>query len=245
MITDNDYINKYIEAIQGYEPSKEFEPCEVVFQIQSPVYIGHPWLNLDSLIAFMVIRDVLGDDYRNLPNKIPLPLDEILELPVMKTGDVYHTSISFMDSNDKNLAVIYKKFETQYLNHLTKSKRKGKIRKGSGPFKGYRLTLPYISAKTITFYANADINELTRLLSNVTNLGMKRSIGSGQIKKMDITGIDNDYSLTREGKAQRPLPIKIFGPGMKMAQLAYKPPYWNKHNVDMCIWPGSKIGLEG
>jgi len=38
--------------------------------------------------------------------------------------------------------------------YLIPQKQGGKIRKGSGKFKNFWLRLPYITPKTVTFYAN-------------------------------------------------------------------------------------------
>jgi len=241
---DNEIINELMTKIKKYKPSQDFQSCKVIFTMRSHIYLTHPWINFDSLIAYSCLKDILKTDFYKLPSKLPLDIYQNLQLPIKQSKGVYHTSISFFSNDNVNLDTIYKRFETNNLHHLTENKRKGKIRKGSGPFRDYMIKLPYIPTKSVTFYVNADIEELRHLLKNITNLGKKKSIGGGLIRDITINENEEDRSLIYENKAMRPLPVKEFGPGMKMVMLAYKFPYWDKQNVGMCIFPESELGLN-
>jgi len=223
-------------------------PCKIIFKMQGLIYLGHPWINFDSVLYSCILQDVLGDDFFNLPTKSPISLENI-EPPFMTTLGVNHTSISFfndeirvLDEHDFTLDMIYKRFEGKDTDYLIPQKQGGKIRKGSGKFKNFWLRLPYITPETVTFYTNGNIEEIERLLKEYSHtLGLKRSINALNVKKVKIKEIEKDKSLIHEKKAMRPLPCKKYGAGYKNMNLTYKPPYWNQREAEMCIFPCSEL----
>lgn len=251
-MNDQEYLKRYtvsssVDWIHGIKAPNDSVPCKITFKMQAPIYLGHPWINLDSLLTYCVLQDQFGDEIVNLPNKIPIDLGNV-DIPVTNTLGVNHTSISFfndelkvLDQNDFQLDTIYKRFEGKDTDYLKPNKRKGKIRKGSGKFRNFWLRLPYLTPQTVVFYANGNIEGLKYLLDNIHTLGLKRSINAMNIKSVKIKEIETDMSLEHEEKAMRPLPCKKWGAGYNNVNLAYKPPYWDKKNVEMCIFPLSKI----
>ena len=98
----------------------------------------------------------------------------------------------------------------------------------------------------ITFYCNGDKEEITRLLSYLTNIGKKTSIGSGKIRKITVKSTNEDYSFFKNDKPMRPIPATFdvpIVPGMRFEQQPYKPPYWDKNNVCMCIVPENQLQM--
>lgn len=233
--------------IHGAKAPQDSVPCKITFNMQGFIYLAHPWINLDSLLMHCVLQEVLGEKIVDLPNKDPIDLSGI-ELPIKTLLGVNHTSISFfddeikvLDSTDFNIDTVYKRFEGKDTAYLKRNKNKGKIRKGSGKFKSYAMKLPYISPGTVTFFAHGNIEGLKYLLRHVHCLGLKRSINALNVKSLKIKEIEEDKSLVYQGKAMRPLPCKKYGAGQNNVNMPYFPPYWDKRNIEMCIFPCSDI----
>ncbi|MBT9150689.1 MAG: hypothetical protein DDT40_00866 [candidate division WS2 bacterium] len=243
--TDQKHVQPLLDRISDYSPGRDYQPCTITFHMRTPVCLGHPWINFDSLCAYACLTEVLGEDLRKLPNKTDINTYNLLELPLAKTNETYHSSISFFDTDDLNVKTIYKRFETTYLHHLTKKKRTGKIRQGSGAFRNFMLRVPYIPTRTVTFHVCGDIETIGEVISNISSLGLKRAEGNGIVNSVSIEEEDRDRSIIFEGNAMRPLPCRLWGPGHKNVMLAWKLPYWLKTNVEMCIYPGSIVGIGG
>jgi len=164
-------------------------------------------------------------------------------MPVYKTvcygrGDIYHASVAQFDVVDAGVATIYKRFSEQQ-SHIIRTDKKS-VDISRGHFKAYAMRLPYIPARTATFYVNGDLNEILRLISFLPGLGKKVAYGYGAIKSISVEETPEDYSLVKDGVAMRPLPL-FFAESNEKMMLAWKPPYWDKTNVASCVPPGAKV----
>lgn len=229
--------------LRGYHPPAKNVPFRVTFHMTTPISLAHPWINGDSLIAYLLMRDLLGEDFYTLPTKSPLNLPALLELPLKKSWNdpgVYHASVSLFDTDRKYLTTIYKRFDTEDLDHVTT--RKSKIPRGMGFFKDCMIRLPLAPCRDVTFYYNGNLGECERLLRCVSHLGKDRDKGYGQVRGVDVEEMDEDYSLFRDGVAMRPIPYRYIrdrGIPTRMMTLAYTLPYWWRSNAEPCIVPGS------
>ncbi|OYT64160.1 hypothetical protein B6U67_00730 [Methanosarcinales archaeon ex4484_138] len=236
-------LNNIIERVKKYNPPSSFSPLKIVCELITPIALAHPYIHLDGLIMHLLLRDILKDDYYNLPSKSPIDFGQYLRPPLKKSGKVYHASVSFFDIQDVYVTTIYKRFCTEYLDHLTAHKKK--IRRGTGHFKDFMIRLPYIPAKTVTFYANGNIGEIERLLAALEALGKKTAYGFGLIRSIEVEEMKEDWSVVKNGKAMRPIPMSMLDYAEKQVALAYKPPYWDKRNVAICVPPGAEVRLHG
>jgi CRISPR type IV-associated protein Csf3 len=237
-----------IGRLRAYCPPSKNEPFEVTFEMQSGISLAHPWINGDALIANLLMRDVLGEDFYTLPSKSPVNLPLNLRLPLKASWDerdtsVYHSSVSLFDTDETRLSVIYKRFDTTDVHHL-KSKTQ-KIPLNVGFFKASMVNLPYVPANTVTFYMNGNRYECERLLRHVDHLGKDRGRGYGLVKSVTFRRMEEDLSLFRDDKAMRPIPVRYLGkrgvPDVVM-NLAWHSPYWERRSAEPCIVPGSGFG---
>lgn len=237
-------MQQIIQKLKGYKaPSKlEFEHLKVILKMTSPIMLAHPFIHLDGLILHLLYRDVLDDDYYCLPSKNPIDFSPYVKAPIKQTEDVYHASVSFFDTDTKFATTIYKRFCTEYLDLLQTKKRK--IRKGSGFFRDYMMRMVYIPAKTVFFYVNGNRAEIERLLRHVVSLGKKSAYGFGRVNSVQIEKLEEDYSLVKDGLAMRPLPVRMLTDVKTQILLAYKPPYWDKRNVNLCAFPATEVKLR-
>lgn len=237
-----------------------FQPFFVTFHLCSPkILLGSPWLNFDGVIAHLVVRERLGENFWTLPSKDPMP-DSVLYgdrvMPLKQTRQIYHASVGqFLGPFKVGVTTLYKRFDERSC-HLIETDIK-KINVGSGLFRAYMMKIPHVTTRTITFFVNGDLKEVLRLLQYLPMLGKKGADGAGDFRATfaevkhpldwdsNKSGIcygelPEDYSLVKDGKAMRPLPC-WFRDGEERMMLAWKPPYWDKRNVAVCVPPGANI----
>ena len=235
-----------IQRILDYETGDDYTPLQIVMDVIPPIYIASPWLHLDSILSYLCLRDALGDLFYCMPTEETIDVS-LLNLPLKRTSDVYHSSVGIYANNVKLYRdTIYKRFTDKETHKLTHRQQKGRIKTNQGHFKDFMINLPIIITDTITFYCNGDKKELERLLSHLTSIGKKTSIGGGCIRNITITETNEDYSFFKDNCIMRPIPATMDVPvfeGMIFQQQPYKPPYWDKNNVCMCIVPENQIKL--
>lgn len=235
-----------IQRILDYETGDDYTPLQIVMDVIPPIYIASPWLHLDSILSYLCLRDALGDLFYCMPTEETIDVS-LLNIPLKRTSDVYHSSVGIYANNVKLYRdTIYKRFTDKETHKLTHRQQKGRIKTNQGHFKDFMINLPIIITDTITFYCNGDKKELERLLSHLTSIGKKTSIGSGRIRNITITETNEDYSFFKDNCIMRPIPATMDVPvfeGIIFQQQPYKPPYWDKNNVCMCIVPENQIKL--
>lgn len=235
-----------IQRILDYETGDDYTPLQIVMDVIPPIYIASPWLHLDSILSYLCLRDALGDLFYCMPTEETIDVS-LLNLPLKRTSDVYHSSVGIYANNVKLYRdTIYKRFTDKETHKLTHRQQKGRIKTNQGHFKDFMINLPIIITDTITFYCNGDKKELERLLSHLTSIGKKTSIGGGRIRNITITETNEDYSFFKDNCIMRPIPATMDVPvfeGMIFQKQPYKPPYWDKNNVCMCIVPENQIKL--
>lgn len=239
-------IKKQImQKILDYETGCNYSSLEIVMDVIPPIYITSPWLHLDSILSYLCLRDALDDLFYCLPTEEIIDIS-LLDIPLKKTADVYHSSVGIFSNPKLYKDTIYKRFTDKETHKLTRKQQTGRIKTNQGHFKDFMINLPIIITDTITFYCNGDKKELERLLSHLTSIGKKTSIGSGRIRNITITETNEDYSFFKENHIMRPIPATMDVPvfeGMIFQKQPYKPPYWDKNNVCMCIVPENQIKL--
>ena len=218
-----------IQRILDYETGDDYTPLQIVMDVIPPIYIASPWLHLDSILSYLCLRDALGDLFYCMPTEETIDVS-LLNLPLKRTSDVYHSSVGIYANNVKLYRdTIYKRFTDKETHKLTHRQQKGRIKTNQGHFKDFMINLPIIITDTITFYCNGDKKELERLLSHLTSIGKKTSIGGGRIRNITITETNEDYSFFKDNCIMRPIPATMDVPvfeGMIFQQQPYKPPYW-------------------
>jgi len=222
-----------------------FKPLKIIFELASPMALTYPWIFFDGLIAHLYWRKHSPELYRSLPSKVVVKKlgDIIPHIPLKKTGKIFHASISLYNLENKYVVSLYKKFFERKLDY-SRMRRK-KIDKSRGWFREWKIQLIYIPVKKVYFYANGIYSEIDELLSGLPCLGKKGAAGFGFIKKYSIVEIDEDYSIVKDGKAMRSIPISMLDWCSDVVSMAYRPPYWSKENITLCCPPGSLVRMRG
>ena len=217
-----------------------FKPFSLTFHMQTPIMLAHPWLSFDGLLAHLMVRERLGQEYYTLPSKQPIDLTYVTkDLPFKHTAGLPHASVAQLDMSTVNTATIYKRFDERDCHKIDTATKKVQIDRGH--YRAYMMKLPYVPANTVTFYGNGWLSEVLRLIQYLPGLGKKVAYGYGAIKSVSAEETREDYSLVKDGVAMRPLPYSLgYGSDEKM-MLAYKSPYWDKRNITPCVPPGAKM----
>ena len=218
--------------------------------MQTPIMLASPWLMFDGIIAHLLNREIRGQDYYTLPSKEPVGcLGSLNLMPIKKTiiygrGDIRHASVAQFDvSNEKaGIVTVYKRFAEQYCGEIKTSVKKIQVCRGH--YRAYMMRLPYLPARSATFYVNGDVQEVLRLIGYLPGLGKKVAYGYGAIRSVSVEETAEDYSLVKDGVAMRPLPDFYADSDEKMF-LPWRPPYWARESVAPCVPPGAKVKLIG
>jgi CRISPR type IV-associated protein Csf3 len=245
-------LEELSERVQSYqvEPDK-FKSFKLKFKMMTPVCLSHPWINFDGILAHLLLRKLLEDNFYYLPSSMPIDFFELLDLPLKKleySSDlfIYHSSISFFEKEKIYIDKIYKRFEDRKMRFMDPG-RSTKIDITRGRFKNYMINLPYLPSSEIIFFGFGDVQEIKSLLQYLPGLGKKIAAGFGFFKSFDIKEIEQDKSLiNQENKAMRPIPCEFLDErkNYEKVSLSYKFPYWARGNVKLCCNVGEKIKLK-
>jgi len=225
---------------------QDYRPFQIKFVLGAPIALTVPWVNFDGLLGHLMLLHSLGRDYFLLPAKLnirPYLRGHARYVPLKRTGKVTHASVSILEPNVAKLTTLYKRFEadTTRLGRY----RTRKIRLGSGYYRLHALQTPYVAAKTVTFYVNGVFDLIRDLIkSHVFALGNEIRVGFGVVRNVEFTLLSEDWSLVKDGKAMRPIPVEMCEEYEMATMLAYKAPYWHPDSVELCVPPGAKCKLK-
>lgn len=238
------FVKLFEEAVVDYKV-QDVRSFKIVFKVGAPVCVTTPWISFDGLLAHLVLLDVFGQDFFVTPKKFDLT--QFLQrcrdyvLPLVKTEDVYHASVSMFVPYSVRVTQIYKRFEERWGDTL-KAKN---IRLGSGYFRMYAIKEPYVPCKEVVFYVCGDMEKVSRLIEKyLIGLGNDVRIGFGVIRDVFFEETIEDFSLVANGVAMRPIPVSMCSEYDDVAYLPYKAPYWNPKNVTLCVPPGVRCRLK-
>ena len=222
------------------------------FHLKAPIMVTHPWLNFDGLVAHMLLRLTMGQDYYSLPSNDPLGKRvRALPLPVRQSYFSHSSVVLFKNSAEElinveesaNIEYVHKRFHEPGA-HLIGGK-KSKINLGSGIYKNYSIRIPYVPARYADVYVEAKPQALLLLMQHVSGLGKKTAYGLGEIAKLEV--LPNPHKATawnpKTKEALRPIPTRFCVDYEDFAYLAWKPPYWDRRNIDACVPVGAKCEL--
>lgn len=244
-------MNGLKNRLERYKPvSSQFRPFKLTFQMMTPICLSHPWVHLDGILAHVLLRKLLEENFYTLPGKMPIDFFTLLDLPLkklkIKKMFIYCSSVSRFNRNEIYVDKIYKRFEDTKMKWMDPGRSK-KIDTTRGRFKNYMIRLPYIPISRVTFYGNGDIAEIRALVSYLPGLGKKIAAGFGFFHSFEIEEVEQDNSLVNENnEAMRPIPTDFLDDrkNYEKLMLAYKFPYWAKGNVGLCCNVGEQINLK-
>lgn len=98
----------------------------------------------------------------------------------------------------------------------------------------------------IMWYAVGDMDAMYDLLQDISYIGKKAAYGNGRVIEWRIERVDEDKSITADGKPMRPVPAGLARDfGLDPAQAfwyGFRAPYFDRRNMAACILPESEFG---
>lgn len=241
---------------------RSFEVLKITFKMRTPVLLGHPWIFFDSLIAHVLLRRQLRDDYYCLPSSYPLQdLVDKLDVPIRKimfnnNDYIYDCSVSIIDGSFypyryMSVTHVRKRFTERHVHEVKTRKSKIEIAKGS--YRMFDIKFIYVPCREITFYACCAESEIADLLRFIIRcLGKKRAEGFGFVKEVTYEKTNLRTAIIIDDVVTRPIPVELVDCSETLRQYgscelvpqSYKPPYWSKANVKLCTVVGRRYVLK-
>ena len=217
------------------------KPFILYCRLSAPVALNHPWLHLDGILTHLLRLEAQGRAHYAMPAKIPQPAPsrEAFEILKLYHNAVFHASISFFSEPNRIYSAQYfKRFEER------NCPAKRKINIARGYYRHWALRSVVIAADHCYFYGCGDIDRIAQLLRYLVALGDNTRIGWGTIHSWHIEPTPDDHSLVKDGKAMRPIPVRLLESYNDAVELAWKPPYWAADSIELCAPPGAEVKLK-
>jgi CRISPR type IV-associated protein Csf3 len=207
-------------------------------------------LSLDGILAYVV---ALREGKWKTPAEITkgnfdppeLPLDKVDDIPGLEfykasmmfvPPEAYWSSDTFVKKSDA--------FEAMHEHgvgspNILRDKSQGIFRGGMEPF--LFLNTPYVD-----FYFSGDYDAVVDLKGDLERLGYigaKHNAGCGAILKIRVKHIKDpkmDYSVFKDGRPTRPIPVEYFPDGLRgtaIERCGFRPPYEYVGSKARCYVP--------
>lgn len=225
-----------------------FKNLKIIMKMGSLIAAVHP-LHLDSILSAAKAKELLGEEYYSGENIVGTKemIDEMLSSILDKKYGVYCASCGIGEYREF-VGSWSKRWDSKNDDIVNFEGKTERIDIGAGHYKNYHMPLILKSYKEIIFYARGDKKEIERLLNTYIHyIGKKASQGYGKIRDIVIEEIEKDYSIIKNDKLMRPVPVKYAGDIIEALirnqKHIYKnkypeyPPYWRTDNLVDCIMP--------
>lgn len=161
------------------------------------------------------------------------------------TDGVYHTSYPILNGvkyydKEKLIKSFDHEMYAKYGEIVSKNgKAKGVVMTAQGKYKNEFYSIERIGVDCITYYVRGNREKIEELLKRLRFIGKKSSLGWGEIKHIAIEETLKDYSIFKENKLMRNIPLKnSFGfNGTKVNLMRLTHPYWSKTDIKECLVP--------
>ncbi len=203
-------------------------PLRVTCTALSPIASdGH--LPLDGLLADLWMRENHPDRYWGDTVRVK---DDLIEadIPVAKCGrgEASYYACSFAQATWHTVAPAHwHKRSTIY--EQSRYVQKGTIDLSKGMNKAYRMPLfQMMPGGVLTWYVVGDENWIATRLPLLVAIGKKHSTGHGKVVNWQVKPMDEDYSLVKDGRLMRAVPVTELEPELEhtVGHYGLRPPYW-------------------
>lgn len=210
---------------------------KIVAELAAPVAFID-FLCLEGALSYAVFREMKGDDYENADGISQL---KRFDLPFMNYWNGLCKISSGFVNGGSFKSIYHKKWDEEYDDIVDFKGNREKITVGTGQLKSYSMPLRVVASPKVVFFADGEKERISQLLNEyVFFLGKKASQGWGQVRHWRIEEIKEDYSISKDGQAMRPIPmtlansIALYG---KVRYTGFRSPFWNPDNMTACIVP--------
>lgn len=224
----------------------KFSNLKITAAMKNSVVLADP-LRLDCILSAAKAKEILKDEYYTNQKQagdagtVIETLSQFIDF--FDLGKIFYTSFGFFNDDDKEFSISYSKRWNGLHDELVQFKGKGKaeIDTARGEFKSYHNHLTYKTSKCVTFYARGDKEKISQLLNDYIHfLGKKSSQGFGAVKEWIVEEIEQNYSLIKDGKPMRYIPISLVDyfnvSEYNTKEAALIPPAWRSDYRDICFY---------
>lgn len=221
----------------GYRSELKFENLQVTAYLRTPV-VCDPQFPLDAILLYQAswlrkgYREFSfpGEYNRNGGVTLPLAIEHY------KTEDWYY-KCSFAEWGlfVDDLLHWNKRIDDRYIQFM----QPRKVDRQRGVYRAYHMPLFCRSALYVRWYCVGDKSEIEMLLSTAKFIGKKTAQGYGSVIRWEVIVIDQDYSVWKDGKLMRAIPIADKPSGFvgRITTYGIRPSYWYKNNWRMVVLP--------
>lgn len=222
------------------------ENLQVTAYLSNGIAVYDDWSpSLDNLLIDLLLKNqgVNTPDVNVLtPNKLNRLLRNSLPLQINKEPFFCHCSSPIYKYTIEDQSRYRKRWSPDQDGRINWGKRKAKFSTSEGPEKSYDLPLFIRLTPRIDWFCVGDKSGILDLLQYATGLGKKRSSGFGQVSEWVVTPIEEDWSIIKDGKLTKPLPVDLaYELGVttfhNMMIWGWRPPAWLERNKVMCMMP--------
>lgn len=173
------------------------------------------------------------------------------EIPLQCTDGVWHGSRVHHGNGERNQSIFVNRLSVRDLvpvQYKVLKGRSGKETKGPIRIKTIsnayspRLNILETHVGELSFYGCGNIEQVRYLLMELPGIGKGIRQGHGRIAAIDFEGLDKDLSIVdANGKPARRVPVEIWRAlgndveGCALEETTWKPAYWNKENMALCV----------
>lgn len=213
-----------------------FETLKITAKLRTGIVSSDYFVPIDAILWAQAQKIQYGRDDFFEPN---VPFNRSVDLPLKKieNNEYWYWSASFAqwpDNYADGKDHWSKRVRSGLLHFLNYN---GKINQGSGRYKGYRMPVFYRHAVSVSWYAVGNKLEIKRLLTGVTHLGKKCAYGWGRVIAWQVESWKDDWSIKRDGKLMRAVPILNNQKKTGTIFYGYRPEYWYHGNQALCRMP--------
>jgi CRISPR type IV-associated protein Csf3 len=229
-------------------------------------------LALDGLLSYQLLRRHFKDKFYYLPDpketlffaQLPLemrgsPSPLMVSMPTgakwivpsegLQDESLWYWACSSaqIDVKGRDTQHWNKRFDTQAAlsDHIDFGGKVEKILIEQGRYKAYHMPLPTLVCDKVVWFAYGDMEKVADLLTGIVSLGKKRNYGNGNVIRIEVAPMEEDWSTWQNNRLMRPIPgplttsIKWHG-GFNAQFIAFRAPQWHSANQTMCVTIGER-----
>lgn len=202
--------------------------------------VSDRFLPLDSILHAILCRQ--KHKTQILTESKAQSVEELLPIKIAEQGEsywYYHASFAIW-SDDMREGETYKTKRSDFQNNLLFVKDNKKIETAKGQFKDYMIAINYRFASYVEWHIVAtDTEKIIKLLQFCTALGKEISNGFGQVLKWEITEMESDFSIHKNDKLTRAVPVTRLDDLSNLHGFRYgiRPSYWLPKHQFVCKMP--------
>jgi len=216
---------------------ESFEPLRITAYLRTGV-ISDRWLPLDAILLYQASRQRLGPQRRTIPGGESEGKAVSMPLQIVHPGepDWYYTCSWAQPQPwwiEEGRDYWNKRFDQSFAYLVDFGYRRGKVIIEKGRYKAYHMPVFYYAALRIEWYCIGDRTGIEELLSTVTHIGKKRSQGWGRVSRWEVESWPEDWSIWRDGRLMRGIPVQDVCDSDKAFHLQYygvRPSYYRQAN---------------